>query len=696
MLRCWLVLATSLLAACPSPAAEPRSPASIDDAPLRLRIAQAEARRAGGVAELAELAAHGTTHQRRLALRGLGRIGATGPTTRILIDALGDPDPEVIGAAAGALGIAASLDDGDPGATDALIAALPRAPGPVLEALGRAGTVAAQPALARALDDPKLAELAGLALGRHGRRKLALTEPSRKALVAATESRDAAVRYAAVYALSREHQPPSDPAVVTALVRRLGDPGSEIRAQAIAGIGRRKAVDAARAAGAPLDGLLLDRDWRVAVEAVRTLGAGDDGKDAIAAAIVRRYGELERGESTAAHVVIEAEKVLAGAAQRPVVGQALTLLTTRDAGSATLPALTRGWIECLAIAASVRAEPEPQLGSVEQCALTDHLRLPLVAELIAAKIGAPAARRAAIARLSGHAEPRVRAAALGALAAQWSAGDGSDQREAATLLSSALAAPDPSVASAAIDAAAQVYDAIGTGDHGWLDSAVIARGKTEHDPELAAALLELIGARALAAGADACRAALGGDPVRAKAGASCLKALGEPAPALVPVVASPPPVDVSTVIGRRVRWRVTTSRGEVVIRLDPDSAPWAVATIVALARKGFYDGLEFHRVVGNFVVQGGDPTESGSGGPGFSIPAEPGMLGDGPGYVAGGVGIADAGRDSGGSQWFVMHSRAPHLDGRYTWIGAVESGQNAVDALLVGDRVLRSTVEIAP
>jgi peptidyl-prolyl cis-trans isomerase B (cyclophilin B) len=141
---------------------------------------------------------------------------------------------------------------------------------------------------------------------------------------------------------------------------------------------------------------------------------------------------------------------------------------------------------------------------------------------------------------------------------------------------------------------------------------------------------------------------------------------------------------------------VTTSRGEVVIRLDPDSAPWAVATIVALARKGFYDGLEFHRVVGNFVVQGGDPTESGSGGPGFSIPAEPGMLGDGPGYVAGGVGIADAGRDSGGSQWFVMHSRAPHLDGRYTWIGAVESGQNAVDALLVGDRVLRSTVEIAP
>jgi peptidyl-prolyl cis-trans isomerase B (cyclophilin B) len=95
-----------------------------------------------------------------------------------------------------------------------------------------------------------------------------------------------------------------------------------------------------------------------------------------------------------------------------------------------------------------------------------------------------------------------------------------------------------------------------------------------------------------------------------------------------------------------------------VIQLRPDVAPWAVATIVALTRKGFYNGLEFHRVVPNFVVQGGDPTESGSGGPGFSIPAEPATQSDGPGYTAGGVGIADAGRDSGGSQWFVMHSRA--------------------------------------
>jgi peptidyl-prolyl cis-trans isomerase B (cyclophilin B) len=95
-------------------------------------------------------------------------------------------------------------------------------------------------------------------------------------------------------------------------------------------------------------------------------------------------------------------------------------------------------------------------------------------------------------------------------------------------------------------------------------------------------------------------------------------------------------------------------------------------------------------------VQGGDPTESGSGGPGFSLPAEPAALSDGAGYVAGGVGIADAGRDSGGSQWFIMHSRAPHLDGRYTWIGSVESGQKSADALLIGDRIVRATIEEAP
>jgi peptidyl-prolyl cis-trans isomerase B (cyclophilin B) len=94
------------------------------------------------------------------------------------------------------------------------------------------------------------------------------------------------------------------------------------------------------------------------------------------------------------------------------------------------------------------------------------------------------------------------------------------------------------------------------------------------------------------------------------------------------------------------------------------------------------------------VVQGGDPTESGWGGPGFMIPAEPASVLDGSGFVAGGVGIADAGRDSGGSQWFVMHSRAAHLDGRYTWIGSVASGGKTADALVIGDEIVKASVTI--
>jgi len=723
MSRRWFLLAaTSLCVACPAGTTTPpraaQAQAQAEDVALRIRIAQAEARRAGGVDELVELATHGGPRERLLALRGLGRIGVTGGARPVatLVAALGDQDPGVIGAAAGALGVAASLDDGDLGVTDALIAALPRGGGPVIEALGRAGTAAAQPALVQVLADsklPELASLAGLALGRHGRRKIELAEPSRGALIAATASADPEVRYAAVYALAREHQPPEHPAAVAALVGRLGDPVPEIRAQAIAGLGRRKAIASARGSGAKLDELLLDRDWRVAVEAVRALGDSDDGKDAIAAAITRRYGELLRGEATAAHVILEGEKALAGAAGRPLVATALVSLVTgatgvRSAPAAAIPELTRGWIECLAISATVRALPEPDLGAIERCALADHLRLPLVAGLVSDGVGSLAARRAALARLLAHRDPRVRAAGLGALAALWKAGDANDQRNAITTLVAALASQDAMVAGAAVEAAGAIYEAIGTGDHAppmppaspvslaALDAAVIGRATTEREPELGSSLLALIGKRKLAAGAGACRTALSGDPVRAKAAVTCLKALGETPPELAPVTASSPPVDVSAVIGKLLRWRVTTSRGDMVILLHPDVAPWAVATIVALTRKGFYDGLEFHRVVPNFVVQGGDPTESGWGGPGFTIPAEPAELSDGVGYLAGGVGIADSGRDSGSSQWFVMHSRAPHLDGRYTWIGTLSSGQKFADTLLIGDRVVHAVIEPAP
>ena len=113
---------------------------------------------------------------------------------------------------------------------------------------------------------------------------------------------------------------------------------------------------------------------------------------------------------------------------------------------------------------------------------------------------------------------------------------------------------------------------------------------------------------------------------------------------------------------------------------------------VALTRAGFYDGLTFHRVVPGYVVQGGDPTATGWGGPGFNLPSEPGE----GAFARGAVGIADAGKDTGGSQFFIMHARAPHLDGRYTRIGEVRDGLDAAMALVVGDRILAAEVVSAP
>jgi len=102
-----------------------------------------------------------------------------------------------------------------------------------------------------------------------------------------------------------------------------------------------------------------------------------------------------------------------------------------------------------------------------------------------------------------------------------------------------------------------------------------------------------------------------------------------------------------------------------------------------LARRGFYDGLPFHRVVPGFVVQGGDPRGDGSGGPGYTLRCEIGQRF----YGRGAVGMALAGKDTGGSQFFVAESPQPHLDGGYTIFGWVASGMDAVEKIRPGDLI---------
>jgi len=128
-----------------------------------------------------------------------------------------------------------------------------------------------------------------------------------------------------------------------------------------------------------------------------------------------------------------------------------------------------------------------------------------------------------------------------------------------------------------------------------------------------------------------------------------------------------------------------TPRGTIEIQLAVLDAPLTVDNFITLARQGYFNGLLVHRVVPNFVVQDGDPRGDGSGDPGYTLRDE---LHDGH-YARGTVGMALSGPDTGGSQWFITHSPQPHLDARYTIFGRVMAGMDVVDALQVGDTVIR-------
>ncbi len=139
------------------------------------------------------------------------------------------------------------------------------------------------------------------------------------------------------------------------------------------------------------------------------------------------------------------------------------------------------------------------------------------------------------------------------------------------------------------------------------------------------------------------------------------------------------------------RVRIRTTRGDIYAVLYPDDAPYTVAAFLDLVRAGFYNGLTFHRVVPNFVVQGGDPRGDGTGGPPFTLRSECSPRS----FTRGILGIASSGKDTEGSQFFIMHSAAPHLDGRYTVFGQVVEGMNIADLLEVGDRILSIAIENA-
>lgn len=142
-------------------------------------------------------------------------------------------------------------------------------------------------------------------------------------------------------------------------------------------------------------------------------------------------------------------------------------------------------------------------------------------------------------------------------------------------------------------------------------------------------------------------------------------------------------------LGTAPRFEIETEHGRIVLALAPEIAPLTVQTIARLANEGRYDGVPFHRVVPNFVIQGGDYARAdGFGGPDFFLPSE---FSARP-YATGTLGMASAGKDTEGSQFFVMHGPFPHLEGRYTIFGQLFEGQDVVDAIQVGDTIRRARV----
>lgn len=151
---------------------------------------------------------------------------------------------------------------------------------------------------------------------------------------------------------------------------------------------------------------------------------------------------------------------------------------------------------------------------------------------------------------------------------------------------------------------------------------------------------------------------------------------------------SPDPIDITALSEIRSAV-ISTAHGEIMVTLHPEHAPLTVANFARLADAGFYDGLPFHRVIPDFVAQGGDPRGDGWGGPGHTVPDEISAIR----YEEGTLGMAVNGQDTGGSQWFISLAPQPHLNDRYTAFGRVTSGLDTAKSLLPGDRIENVSIE---
>jgi cyclophilin family peptidyl-prolyl cis-trans isomerase/HEAT repeat protein len=638
------------------------------------RILELEDRRSVGEGELGRYLSDPDRGVRRRAALAAGRIGDK-TLVPALVERMNDPETEVRQMSAFALGLI-----GDKAGSERLLAALkdpePLVRGRAAEALGLLGEARAAPEVARVLleslpqdatkvtlkDDPGspadpylLPRLALFSLARLKDRAAA-----ESALLAGGKSRFD--WWAATYTAMRVESPSLKPVLLEAATS--GDPLS--RALAARGLGALKDSSLVP----QLAPLVKDQDPGVVVNALRALAALGDAQaiGAVSPAL----------SSSNPSVLEEALDALAALPAAPRLRAAIVALVGHeDPGvrAAALPVLARLDKGDFALVLSsldpdpvwfVRAGLATALGQA-----ADEMSLGILYSMLKDE------------------DPRVIPSVLLAIRKA----RGADARD--TLLKH-LEHSDLSVRAAA----AEGIEALGAIGVVKPLEAAYRRSASETEIEARLALVGAIAAQKGEEALAALREIAGSDPARAvrlKA-ARAMKALGQEPPWIgVETVERPhldyrsamapynPLPDVALYTPRVI---LHTRRGKIEIHLNVVEAPLTSANFMDLARRGFFTGLDFHRVVPGFVVQGGDPRGDGSGGPGYTLRCE---IGQRP-YGRGSVGMALSGKDTGGSQFFITLSPQPHLDGQYTLFGWVASGMEVVEALRQGDRIERVEV----
>jgi cyclophilin family peptidyl-prolyl cis-trans isomerase/HEAT repeat protein len=616
--------------AAPAPArAQPAS------GPYRA-IAIAEDQRRWSDGELRRALAHQEPAVRARAALAVGRLQDS-TTVPDLLPLLHDTSAEVRREAAFALGQIGSRAARAPLVTlladrDTLLVDL------AIEALGKLGDRGATPAVAQFLGSgvPLLRGEAAVALWRLA------DSTALDALIERHSDPDPEVRWRVLYALEKIVAPDR---VVLIAALHLDDPEWLVRAYAARTLGRQKSPRGT----AYLLQKLADREPAVVVNALRALEQiADSTCVRCASTVLAALSHDHPYVRVTAAPVLGQYAVIAHtdtAVRRAVLDSLAAHLGDRDA--ATRGACAR---------ALLLARGEQALPQIEPL-LADSSVTTRVA-VLQALTRIPAGRAAPIllARLEADTplfERMTAAEALGTLKA----------REAIPVLRAGLADTSALYAASCASAIAELGDTAGVSALANAWAARAGDGDADARTSIRDALRSLAG-RAFADSVE-----------RAHPAKSA-------APASYPADFQDPPAARGAIL--------RTTAGDIEWAFYGSEAPQTVKNFVRLAARGTFDGIAVHRVVPNFVIQDGDPTGTGSGGPGYTIRCEYNRLR----YEPGMVGMALSGKDTGGSQWFITHSPQPHLNGRYTIFARVTRGMDVVTRVVQGDRVLR--VEILP